>query len=131
MLEKSLTYDYHNFQVSQQKVTGFYQITCDKCGLQQDDLYPLVPPSPPISSCPQFLMFSCCQGKGTATWDPVIAAWKCKDCNTPQSNDPNYIGNGFKQSPYEPKKSGTGQCTCGSTKTYGVGATHADYCDIK
>jgi hypothetical protein len=73
------------------------------------------------------LVFSCCDGKGTANWDQNNQRWRCSDCGATQSTDPTYLGGGFK--PASPDKQITsGGCICGGeiAKT-----THAFWCNIK
>ncbi len=59
-------------------------------------------------------VFSCCGGKGTATWDQTNQKWKCADCGATQSTDPSYIGGGFipKTDQYESKP--IKKCECGA-----------------
>ena len=73
--------------------------------------------------------FSCCGGKGTSVWDSAAGAWKCKDCGESTSTDPSYTGKiSIDEAPQWP--SWVKLCECGSSKTYGTGATHATYCPL-
>jgi hypothetical protein len=103
---------------------------CDACGLLRDDLVQAISNNTPYIPCGGFMMFSCCGGKGTATWDNQAQQWKCKDCGSIQSNDSSYIGNGFTNEikPWSSNK--VKKCTCGAAKTSNPNC-HSDWCDAK
>lgn len=59
--------------------------------------------------------------------------WYCSECDgfvgdSEKSVEPDYT---YGWMGYNPSTLFKKKCTCGSTKTYGADATHADYCDIK
>lgn len=78
-------------------------------------------------SCSKHI-FSCCQGKsgGSSRWDNDAQAWKCTDCGSPTSTDPNYVSG--KSEEFKPWWVRTPkQCECGGEKAK---TTHAFYCPL-
>ena len=101
---------------------------CDRCGIPYtEDLIFLRTDALQTFCDPCFSstknLFSCCGGKGTATWDQANQNWKCTDCGTPQSTDPSYIGGSHTPDTNDMwyNKKSTKVCECGADKTYGKG----------
>lgn len=76
------------------------------------------------------LMYSCCGGSGHIRWNDTDKQWKCSDCGSIKSNDPNYFWSPKRpDAPVYPSwGSVTKQCECGSDKTYGNAAGHSSWC---
>lgn len=97
---------------------------CKKCGISfesyLDNVFVLRDLLPNLS-CYGKMMFSCCNGKGAATWDTPNGQWKCSDCGAPQSNDPDYLGGGFIPKIDFNKFKSVDVCQCGADVVYGKG----------
>jgi hypothetical protein len=104
--------------------------SCGVCGLSSESLL-AAGVGMSVFTCPDYRMFSCCGGSGAATWDQTNNRWRCSDCGATQSTDADYLGGGFTPKEDADKwwKSTPKPCTCGSDKTYGIGATHTSWCD--
>lgn len=72
---------------------------------------------------------SCCGGSGHIRWSGDEKQWKCTDCGSIKSNDPNYYWSP-KDSPEKvyPTWSKSPKCECGGTTAK---TTHAHWCPIK
>lgn len=76
-----------------------------------------------------FMMQSCCGGTGNIRWNTSDKQWKCTDCGSVKSNDPNYYWTPKTRpdAPAYPTWNTIKKCTCGSSS---VGSNkHSDWCD--
>lgn len=93
---------------------------CELCGIP-GIVYGFMPTS-------GYCVYSCCGAGGQGIiWNQTDKKWKCIDCGSVKSDDPDYywtpktVKEAFK--PPVPKS-----CVCGAEKTK---TTHAFWCDIK
>lgn len=86
---------------------------------------------PPTTLSCNKCVFSCCGGSGHIRWDGTSTQWKCTDCGSVKSNDPNYYwapSKAYKPSSFPSWCETPKKCECGGATAK---TTHAHWCPVK